>query len=95
MTDKDVLDRFKEMFGGWLFFTKKRKNIHKDTWRWRETGPRAFAIMDKMINFMGKRRQEKYYVVQRTKVSIKRGKQDICQQAKSKDGNVRSSTSSC
>ena len=95
MTDKDVLDRFKDMFGGWLFYTKRRDKAHKDTWRWRETGPRAFAIMDKMINFMGKRRQEKYYVVQRTKVSIKRRKQDICQQAKSEDGNVGSSTSSC
>ena len=57
------------IFGGWLFFAKRRKFKHKDTWCWRDRGPRAFAIIDKMINFMSKRRQEKYYVVKRNKIS--------------------------
>tara|TARA_R100001163_G_scaffold57644_1_gene45602 strand:+ start:177 stop:539 length:363 start_codon:yes stop_codon:yes gene_type:complete len=69
MADKDLILRFKDMFGGWLFFAKRRKLKHKDTWCWRDRGPRAFAIIDKMINFMSKRRQEKYYVVKRNKIS--------------------------
>ena len=69
MSDHDVLQRFADMFGANVILCKKREKHHKQTWRWRQTGYRAFNIVDKMINFMGKRRQEKYYVDKRNKIS--------------------------
>ncbi len=69
MTDKDTLQKFADMFGGQIFPCKIRKAHHIPTWRWRQNGYRAFLIMDKMIDFMSKRRQEKYNVVKRDKIS--------------------------
>jgi len=68
MTDQDTLQKFVDMFGGQMFPCKIRKPHHIPTWRWRQNGYRAFLIMDKMIDFMSKRRQEKYNVVKRDKI---------------------------
>jgi len=68
MTDQDTLQKFADMFGGQIFPCKIRKPHHTPTWRWRQNGYRAFLIMDKMIDFMSKRRQEKYNVVKRDKI---------------------------
>ena len=68
MSDKDVLQRFVDMFGGQLFIAKKRKEHHRQTWRWRQNGYRAFQIVDKMIDYMSQRRQDKYDVVKRDKI---------------------------
>jgi hypothetical protein len=68
MTDQDTLQKFVDMFGGQMFPCKIRKAHHIPTWRWRQNGYRAFLIMDKMIDFMSKRRQEKYNVVKRDKI---------------------------
>jgi len=68
MTDQDTLQKFADMFGGQIFPCKIRKAHHTPTWRWRQNGYRAFLIMDKMIDFMSKRRQEKYNVVKRDKI---------------------------
>ena len=68
MTDQDTLQKFVDMFGGQIFPCKIRKAHHIPTWRWRQNGYRAFLIMDKMIDFMSKRRQEKYNVVKRDKI---------------------------
>lgn len=68
MSDQDTLQRFVDMFGGQMFSCKKRKEYHRQTWRWRQNGYRAFIIMDKMIDFMSIRRQEKYNVVKRDKI---------------------------
>ena len=68
MTDKDTLDKFSNMFSGQLFPCKIRKPHHKPTWRWRVNGYRAFLVIDKMIEFMSKRRQDKYYVDKRNKI---------------------------
>ena len=68
MTDQDTLQKFADMFGGQIFPCKIRKAHHIPTWRWRQNGYRAFLIMDKMIDFMSKRRQEKYNVVKRDKI---------------------------
>ena len=68
MSDKDTLQRFADMFGGQLMFCKKRQNHHRQTWRWRQNGYRAFKIIDKMIEYMSIRRQEKYDVVKRDKI---------------------------
>jgi len=69
MSDHDVLQRFANMFGANVTICKKRQKHHKQTWRWRQTGYRAFLIIDKMIEFMCIRRQEKYYVDKRDKIS--------------------------
>ena len=68
MTDQDTLQKFADMFGGQIFPCKIRKPHHIPTWRWRQNGYRAFLVMDKMIDFMSKRRQEKYNVVKRDKI---------------------------
>jgi hypothetical protein len=68
MSDHDTLLKFSNMFGGQLFSCKKRKDYHRQTWRWRQNGYRAFQIIDKMIEFMSIRRQEKYNVVKRDKI---------------------------
>jgi hypothetical protein len=68
MSDQDTLLRFADMFGAKVIPCKKRERHHKQTWRWRQTGYRAFQIIDKMIEFMSKRRQDKYYVVKRDKI---------------------------
>jgi|TARA_R100001460_G_scaffold257_1_gene1123 hypothetical protein len=69
MIDKDTVQKFKDMFGGQCFPCKIRKPHHIPTHRWRMNGYRAFQIMDKMIEFMCIRRQEKYNVVKRDKIS--------------------------
>ena len=69
MSDKDTLQKFADMFGANVVLCKKRQAHHKQTWRWRQTGYRAFLIIDKMIEFMSIRRQEKYNVVKRNKIS--------------------------
>tara|TARA_Y100000385_G_scaffold178109_1_gene184137 strand:- start:599 stop:1042 length:444 start_codon:yes stop_codon:yes gene_type:complete len=68
MSDHDTLKRFTDMFGGQLFPCKKRKEFHRQTWRWRQNGYRAFKIIDKMIEFMSIRRQEKYNVARSDKI---------------------------
>ena len=95
MKDHDLIQRFHNFFGGSLNKCKIRKSNWAQTWRWRLSGVRAYECIDMMIEYMCQRRQEKYYVVQCIKASVKRRKQDICQQTKSEDGNVRSSASTC
>ena len=69
MSDQDTLQKFSDMFGANVIPCKKRERHHKQTWRWRQTGYRAFQIIDKMIEFMSIRRQEKYNVVKCDKIS--------------------------
>jgi hypothetical protein len=61
-SDKDMVKRFHTMFGGSFFLCPARQKHHKDTWRWRIVGDRAYECMDKMISYMCLRRQEKYNV---------------------------------
>jgi len=69
-TDKDMVSRFYEFFGGCMYLCKKRQAHHKNTWRWRINGKGARTSLDKMISYMCKRRQEKYnYVVECLKIS--------------------------
>jgi hypothetical protein len=68
-SDKDMVKRFHAFFGGAFYLCKRRKSHHKDTWRWRVNGLGALQCLDKMINYMCKRRQEKFKnVVQCLKV---------------------------
>ena len=65
-SDEDMVKRFHTMFGGSFFVCPARQKHHKDTWRWRVVGDRAYECMDKMISYMCLRRQEKYNVVTST-----------------------------
>ena len=60
MRDKDILDRFSQFFGGNVHKCKLRNVKWSQTWRWRLTGWRAYECIDMMIEYMCKRRQEKY-----------------------------------
>ena len=69
MTDQDMVMRFHEFFGGCMYLCKRRKDHHKDTWRWRINGQGALNTVNKMINYLSKRRKEKFKnVVQRLKI---------------------------
>jgi hypothetical protein len=63
MGDEDIIKRFQDMFGGAVWKTKKKQERFRQLWRWRCVGDRAYDCIDKMIEYMGTRRQEKYHVV--------------------------------
>ena len=63
MGDEDIIQRFQDMFGGAKFKTKKKDMRFKQMWRWRAQGERAYDCVEKMIEYMSLRRQEKYHVV--------------------------------
>ena len=70
MTDKDMIQRFYKFFGGCMYLCKRRKQHHKDTWRWKINGQGALTTVDKMINYLSNRRKEKFKnVVQCLKIS--------------------------
>jgi len=73
MSDRDILQRFQDMFGGPVWKTKKKYERYRQLWRWRLSGARAYECIDMMIEYMCQRRQEKYNVVQCTKTRIERG----------------------
>jgi hypothetical protein len=73
MTDKDMVKRFHEFYGGCIYLCKRRKPHHQDTWRWRINGQGALNSIDKMIDYLSIRRKEKFKnVVQCLKTRIKR-----------------------
>ena len=70
MADKDVVKLFHDHFGGCIYLCKRRKEHHKDTWRWRINGKGALNTIDKMIDYLSIRRKEKFNnVVQCLKIS--------------------------
>jgi len=70
MSDKDMVQRFHAFFGGCLYLCKRRKEHHKDTWRWRINGQGALKTIDMMIDYLSKRRKEKFKnVVECLKIS--------------------------
>ena len=70
MTDKDMVKRFHNFFGGAFYLCKRRKEHHKDTWRWRINGKGALNTIDIMIDYLSNRRKEKFTnVVQCLKIS--------------------------
>jgi hypothetical protein len=70
MTDKDMVKRFHNFFGGTFYLCKKRREHHKDTWRWRINGKGALNTIDIMIDYLSIRRKEKFKnVVQCLKIS--------------------------
>lgn len=62
-TDSDLVGRFNEVFpvGGVHLRRKKRENYHKPAYIWRINGEKAWPVIEEMIPYMCKRRQEKFY----------------------------------
>ncbi len=69
MCDKDIIQRFVDIFGGSILTVKIRNDKWKQTWRWRQSGKKAFASIEKMIDYMCQRRKDKYNVVKCNKIS--------------------------
>ena len=59
MTDKDVVDRLKNISGGWVLYCRSKEPKHKDQWRWEITCKQARELMETMLPFMGERRKER------------------------------------
>lgn len=57
MTDRDVVERVAEMFGG-KAVTKIRMEAQKDQYVVRLVGPKTIEIMETVLPWMGKRRTE-------------------------------------
>tara|TARA_Y100000592_G_C5348740_1_gene257842 strand:+ start:233 stop:664 length:432 start_codon:yes stop_codon:yes gene_type:complete len=69
-TDRDMVKRFHDMYGGAFYLVNKRQAHHKDSWRWKIWGKGALKSLQEMISYMCKRRQEKFKnVVERIKIS--------------------------
>ena len=69
MCDKDIIQRFVDIFGGSILTVKIRNDKWKQTRRWRQSGKKAFASIEKMIDYMCQRRKDKYNVVKCNKIS--------------------------
>ena len=67
--DKDMIQRFVDLFGGSLLPVKVRNEKWKQTWKWKMSGKRAFAVIGKMIEYMCQRRKDKFDVVKCNKIS--------------------------
>ena len=78
MSDKDVIQRLQDYFEkGSVVFVKKRKDHHKDTWRWRVRGKGAVDIYFKMYNYLSDRRKSRIQQVLKS----------YCDDANSRDDN--------
>ena len=64
MCDLDSVQKFADFFGGNVIKLGQRRAHWSKTYKWKLTGTRAYECIDKMIQYMCQRRQEKYeYVV--------------------------------
>lgn len=59
MTDLDVLERLKNIFGGSIYAMSRRNEKWKDTWRWKLYGDNAVQCMQLILPYMLKRRTSK------------------------------------
>ena len=69
MCDRDIIQRFVDIFGGSILAVKIRNKKWKQTWKWKQSGEKAFASIGKMIDYMCQRRKDKYNVVKCNKIS--------------------------
>jgi hypothetical protein len=56
MTDKDVLDRVEEYFGGSVKSLVKRREHWKDAWIWSIYGENSVDLARKILPYLGERR---------------------------------------
>lgn len=58
MTDKDILDRMQESFGGYLYECKKQQEHHKLSWKWViSDSTEAINFLDMIYPLLGQRRR--------------------------------------
>ena len=60
MCDQDSVQKFANFFGGNVIKLNQRRAHWSKTYKWKLTGTRAYECIDKMIQYMCQRRQEKY-----------------------------------
>lgn len=58
MTDKDVLEKLQQIFGGAIYDTKHRVAHHKRSWLWSVSGDLAAEVMRAVRPYMGERRSK-------------------------------------
>lgn len=59
MTDRDVLERLQEIFGGGIYKTNKQKEYYKDAWAWAIRGRMAVEVTEKIRPYLLSRRGER------------------------------------
>ena len=96
MVDEDIIQKFIEYFKIGSVCAPKMRDNNYQTYRWRVTGVGALKVIHKMLPYLGKRRQEKYYgMVQ----SIRNGGENrspyLLQPTKDKTSDVRCTTDAC
>lgn len=95
MVDEDLIYKFIEFFTCGSVCKPKIRDNNLQTYRWRVTGVEALKVIHKMIPYLGKRRQEKYYgMVQSIRDGSKDGSPYLLQPTENKTSNVRRSVES-
>lgn len=59
MTDLDVLEKLKSIFGGSIYLTTKRKDHWKQAWVWSMNGKDAIKVMTTIRPYMMSRRSQR------------------------------------
>jgi hypothetical protein len=60
MTDLDILDTFKNNFGGSILSCKKQQSHHKESWKWLLTSNKSsYLFLKKIEPFLHSRRSER------------------------------------
>jgi len=92
MVDEDIIEKFFEFFKCGSVCKPKIRNNNYQTYRWRVTGVEALKVIHKMLPYLGKRKQEKYYgMVQSIRDGSKDGSAYLLQPSENKTSNVRRS----
>jgi len=95
MVDEDIIQKFYEFFDCGHLHKPLIRNNNKQTYKWKVTGVQALKVIHKMLPYLGKRRQEKYYgMVQSIRDGSKDGSTYLLQPTENKTSNVRSSAES-
>ena len=91
MSDEDIVKKFQRYcnLNKNIFFKPKRKEHHKDQYRFTITGKRALQFMEDMLPYLGIRRKEQYYhVVKSIGNGPKNWSPPILEQTKNQTSNV-------
>jgi len=95
MVDEDVIEKFLQYFNCGSVCKPTMRDNNYQTFRWKVTGVEALKVIHKMLPYLGKRRQEKYYgMVQSIRDGSKDGSTYLLQPSENKTSNVRRSAES-
>ena len=87
MKDADAIYRFYNYFGGTVHKCKIRKANWSQTWRWRMQGEKAFAAMEKMVNFLLKKGADPFIKDSFNMNSVDYAKQNLDPDWKTRQGD--------